>query len=63
MASFKAHEEITKGKNESSGGQLMFIKEEWEKKECEEGKLLYTRVEWLKQKGRTGRYNQYEGTS
>ena len=43
IGSLKAHEERMKGKTESSGGQLMLTKEEWEKKECEEGKLLYTR--------------------
>lgn len=44
----KAHEERLRGKNESSGSQLLLIEEEWRARENTEGKILLTREEWLK---------------
>lgn len=45
IGSLKAYEKRLKGDSEPSGGQLMLIEEEWEKKKGQTKKLMYTREE------------------
>ncbi|XP_074352744.1 uncharacterized protein LOC141691892 [Apium graveolens] len=49
VGSLKAHDEKVNGQDEKGTGQLLFIEEEWVKREGTENlRLLLTREEWLK---------------
>lgn len=54
MGSLKAHEERLHEKSKTPHGQLLFIEEDWKKRERSDGKLLMTREEWLKKTNREG---------